>query len=458
MMLLIPAIIILAAVVGIYMMQAVPRKQLWFGVTLPADAIQDERFKQLRKEYITLYVVYTLIAAAALFPFYWMQQSASLAFVYFIVWSLSMFFLSPAPYRHIHFKAIAIKRAENWFGKQKATIEIEKQLEQLASKRPLPPYWFVLPLIIALPLLYLAANSELPLVRWSGIASLVMTGILFLLNLAFTRDRVGLYSRNPLANMAIHQAARQYWSILWLCMAIFEAINAYVAYFVLSEGTSIGSTLWMCGIFIVSLVPLLSIYYTYHRIRTLEYRYAHTNGKTDTIDEDHYWGTGLVYNNPNDKKVMVPKRIGAGSTVNIATTGGKFVYTGAYALVLAIVIPIAVMIIRADSIAPELTVNEAGTVHITDTTYSFTFETSDIEEVLLEEKMPSGFRVNGIATSEYARGNFKLNELGKAKLYVFKHSSPYIVIKLKDLYVIYNELEPDKTKQVFNELVKHLEK
>lgn len=457
MMLLIPAIIILACLAGIYLMQAFPRKQLWFGVTLPAKAMNDPRFEQLRKEYITLYTIYILIAAAALIPFYWMKQSASLAFIYFIIWSVFMFFLSPAPYRHIHFKAIAIKRAENWFGKSKKAIHIKKNLEELASKRPLPHYWFLLPIIMALPLVYLAGSSELVLVKWSGIASVAMTLILFLLNLAFTKERVLLYSRNPLANMAIHQAARQYWSILWLCMAIFEAINAYVAYFVLSEGTSIGSTLWTCGIFIISLVPLLSIFYTYHRIRTLEYKYAHTNGNIDTVDEDYYWGTGLVYHNPNDNKVWVKKRFGAGTTVNTATKSGKLLHYGAYALVLAIVIPVAVLIIRSDANAPQLTIHEDGTVHISDITYSYDFKLSDIEEAVLEEKMPSGFRSNGIATSEYARGNFNLTDLGKAKLYVFKNSPPYIIIKLQDIYVIYNESEPDKTKETFQMLIQHLE-
>jgi len=453
MMLLIPAMIILAVLAGVFFMQTFPRKQLWFGVTLPAEALKDERFKQLCKEYITLYIVFLLIAVAALIPFYWMKSSTSIEFIYFIVWSAAIFSISPAPYRHIHAKAAAIKRAENWFGASKKMISIEAEITQYANKRPIPPYWFLLPVIIIIPLLYLAANSDQLFIRWSGIAALVMILILFFLNMAFTRERIGLYSRNQLANMAIHQAARQYWSILWLSMAVFESINAYIAYYVLSQGTSIGSTLWMCGIFIVSLVPLLAIYYTYHLIRTLEYRYAHTDGKNDTIDDDHYWGAGLVYNNPNDKSVMVPKRFGTGTTVNIATKTGKAIYYSTFAVTLAILIPVAVMIVRADTIVPALTIQDDNTVHISDSAYSFSFKISDIIEVQLEEKMPSGFRSNGIATSEFARGNFNLNELGKAKLYVFKHSSPFIVIKLKDLYVVYNESEPDKTKEVFNQLI-----
>ncbi|WP_342439494.1 DUF5808 domain-containing protein [Paenibacillus sp. FSL L8-0436] len=37
---------------------------------------------------------------------------------------------------------------------------------------------------------------------------------------------------------------------------------------------------------------------------------------------------GTTYNNPNDRSIMVPKRIGIGTTINIGTKTGKYIYYG----------------------------------------------------------------------------------------------------------------------------------
>ncbi len=456
MILIIPAALILFATTLLFALQSIPRNNRLYNVTLSPDALSDERVQQLRKPYLLLYSIYFICAAAAITPLFWMENAFSLAFIYFIMWTVIILCIAPAPLRHYRFKLTNLKRENNWFAAGKKLIFIEKELKALSSKKPMPHYWFLLPAILILPLTYLAAGNAEPLVRWSGIAPLVMTLILFLLQLGFTKERVVLYSRNPQANMAIHQAARQYWSVLWLAIAIFEAINAYVAYYILSEGTSISSALWTCGIFAVSLVPLLAIYWTYHRIRVLEFRYAHTDGKKNTIDVDYYWRSGYTYHNPEDKKVFVKKRIGSGITVNTATTGGKWFYSATILFISVIIVAVSTMVIRADLQPPSLVIANNGSIQIEDANYPYNFKISDIVEINLEEKMPSGFKTNGIAVQQYARGNFQLQELGPAKMYIFKNSSPYIVIQLKDLYVIYNEEEPEDTKQVFNELIEFM--
>lgn len=52
-------------------------------------------------------------------------------------------------------------------------------------------------------------------------------------------------------------------------------------------------------------------------------------------DDSGHWIAGTVYNNPDDKRVWVPKRLGSGLTVNWATTGGKLFCLGILAALLA---------------------------------------------------------------------------------------------------------------------------
>ncbi|MNF04788.1 hypothetical protein D3C80_2043780 [compost metagenome] len=70
----------------------------------------------------------------------------------------------------------------------------------------------------------------------------------------------------------------------------------------------------------------------------------------------------------------------------------------------------------------------------------------------MDESLPSGFRTSGTATAQYARGEFTLEELGTAKLYVFKNTAPYISMKLENHYVIYNEQDPAATRALFEKL------
>jgi hypothetical protein len=110
------------------------------------------------------------------------------------------------------------------------------------------------------------------------------------------------------------------------------------------------------------------------------------------------------------------------------------------------------LLARSDAVAPSLIINEDRTASIVNTEYPYTFSLDDMLDVTLEEQLPSGFRSNGIATSVYARGNFSLNDLGDAKLYVFKKSPPFIVIKLPDLHVIFNEEEAAATTELYDQL------
>jgi len=72
----------------------------------------------------------------------------------------------------------------------------------------------------------------------------------------------------------------------------------------------------------------------------------------------------------------------------------------------------------------------------------------------LVDIVPSGLKSNGESTTQYARGHFKLNEIGKTRLYIYKNNPPYIKFELDDVYVFYNDKDPMLTKQLFEQLQK----
>jgi uncharacterized membrane protein len=53
-------------------------------------------------------------------------------------------------------------------------------------------------------------------------------------------------------------------------------------------------------------------------------------------DDDRYWSGGVLYNNPDDLAVFVPKRFGLGWTVNIGRPQGKLFLVGTLLLPVAL--------------------------------------------------------------------------------------------------------------------------
>jgi cbb3-type cytochrome oxidase subunit 3 len=453
--LLAPVLLVLAIVVGVFLGYAKPKAGVWFGVSLPKEALDDKRLLALQSEYRKGYALFALLAAIAALPILWFADTFSLSFIYVFLWLAGVMYTSTVPFKRIHYKAAKLKRDNDWFAPgARKKVRIDVDIALMKGKLPLAPHWFALPALMSVPLIVISLREGVGVLRYSGFASLFMTVVMFLLYLAFSRGALRAHSRNPVPNAAINIAANRLWSILWFALAVFEAVNAFIAYRVLSNGNSGDPGLWFGGIFMVSLVPLIGIFVVHQHIKELEYRYGDTDGNSIPADGDAHWRHGLSYYNPKDKSVFVSKRIGIGTTINMATRAGKMIYFGALAFVAAILIPVTIMIVRADTSPPKLVIQADEMVVIDDSMYPLEFALEDVLELTLEDEMPSGFRQNGIATSEYARGNFKLTELGEAKMYIFKQNAPYIVIKLPDRYVVYNEKEPAATEALFAKLEK----
>ena len=63
-------------------------------------------------------------------------------------------------------------------------------------------------------------------------------------------------------------------------------------------------------------------------------------GPIDRSD-DRYWLAGVIYNNPDDPEMIVPKRFGLGWTLNLGHPTGKLI------MIAMLLLPIALMILTA---------------------------------------------------------------------------------------------------------------
>ncbi|TVY01450.1 PH domain-containing protein [Cohnella terricola] len=176
------------------------------------------------------------------------------------------------------------------------------------------------------------------------------------------------------------------------------------------------------------------------------------DGTVVYTDDDEYWGNGFTYHNPHDKRILVTKRVGIGQTVNTATGVGKLIIWGTVGVSAALLIGVSFMLIRSELTSPTLTVTPEHRIEIKYPMYSYDFDMADVKEIALVDSVPSGMKTNGEGTNQVARGHFRLKDLGKARLYIFKNNPPYIRIKLEDVYIFYNDKDPRVTEQLYEQL------
>ncbi|MGU3472015.1 DUF5808 domain-containing protein [Paenibacillus sp. D51F] len=305
-------------------------------------------------------------------------------------------------------------------------------------------------------------GAALVLHAWLQDVSLVPpASIGFLLALAFfllarhaRRSAAKAYSMNGETNQLLNAFRRRTLSTLWLLLALAENVHALLLYRLLARESPGDEALWISVLLVFSCIPGLMVYSAYSRIRRLERETLEADGKIIYSDDDEYWANGFTYHNPYDRRVLVPKRIGMGETINTGTAAGKWIMGGTLALTAAVLIGTSFMAIRSEVTSPIMTIDSGSRIEIKYPMYSIGFEPSEMKELTLVDRVPRGSKRSGEATGKALRGHFRLEELGKARLFVYKNNPPYIRFKLKGEYVFYNEFDPLATREQYKKLLK----
>ncbi|WP_341416101.1 DUF5808 domain-containing protein [Paenibacillus filicis] len=420
-----------------------------FAITLPPHAMDNEKIKAVQAKFDKRLVRMTWWMAAALIPVVLLYNWHGYQMIYFFVWTFGFYAAVISWFRQAFRSTLALKREHEWFVGAKRVIHSDLRAAYLKDQRSAPLWLFAIPVAMAAGFVLWSLNEQ----ELLGIAigSFAFTLMSLLLALGMRKMKAKVYSSNSEVNVGLNQARRRYISYMWFMIAIVENVHfLLIGLFILSDSEPMFG-IWLTIILSFGIVPAALVLYVYRKIAHLEQETLELDGKTVYTDDDEYWSNGLTYHNPDDKAILVPKRVGIGETVNTGTLAGKWIAGGPILLIVAVVIGVSVLLVNSELNSPVLTVTPERKIEINYPMYSFTFNVDDIEQLSLVEKVPSGVKTNGEGTDKVARGHFKLKELGKARMYIFK-APPYIQIKLKDSYVFYNEKDPEQTKRLFEQL------
>jgi len=355
------------------------------------------------------------------------------------------------PFRTAFRETLVQKREEEWFVGTKRVILGDLRVAQWKNQRSASPWLFLIPGAMSIGLTLWSVSKD-PQLWGVSAGGMVMTVILFLVSLSMRRTKAKVYSMNSETNLVLNQARRRAVSLLWLFVAILENILFLILLLLVMNENAAMNGIWVTMVLLFTAIPAGLVIYVYRRLHIQEQEILTNDGKTVYTDDDEYWANGFTYHNPNDKSIFVTKRVGVGETVNTATPVGKMIVWGAGALVAAVIFGTSFLLIRSEMTSPKLTVTSDQRIEIDYPMYSYSFDMTDIRQLTLVESVPSGSKTNGESTDKHARGHFRLKDIGKSRLYIFKNNPPYIQFVLDDVHIFYNDEDSAKTRELYEEL------
>jgi hypothetical protein len=87
--------------------------------------------------------------------------------------------------------------------------------------------------------------------------------------------------------------------------------------------------------------------------------------------------------------------------------------------------------------------------------YGKVFPASDVTGISLEPTLPRVLaRTNGFAGAGSLRGHFRVEGLGDGRLYVEEGFAPYVLVRLRQRFVVINYREPERTRALYDEMAR----
>lgn len=126
-------------------------------------------------------------------------------------------------------------------------------------------------------------------------------------------------------------------------------------------------------------------------------------------------------------------------------------------VVAAVVLAMALLIgvtFHLEMIPPRVIVSPRG-FQVESVFYGQEYPWSDVTDIRLEPRLPRILaRTNGFAAAGLLRGHFRVQGLGAGKLFVDLRTPPFVLVRLREGFVIVNLETAEKTRALYEELIR----
>ena len=171
-----------------------------------------------------------------------------------------------------------------------------------------------------------------------------------------------------------------------------------------------------------------------------------------SMEDDDCWLGGLLYYNPDDRRVNVEKRVGVGFTINMATPVGKV-----FSAVIALLIVGTVVFCGAFTIPMELCPLklsvERDILTAAQVREDYSIPVDAIEDLELVQSLPSLTRVNGTGMPKLSKGTYRDRDTGeRCELFLNPENGEFLKFTAGDTTYYMSAADDEQTVEIYNEL------
>lgn len=447
--------LILAALTASSLMFEKYQNHQILGVTFSKEHAATSEVKQVLAGYKKAFITESVIfyAAGLLMLFSPLKEYVDFFMLMMIVIVIVVISFTIKKYQD---RLITIKEEKKWIYSTEKTVSADLDASREKGKSAVSVLWsWMFVLLSFAPFVYLLFNDDAR--KNYPIAFSLMGPFLQLLMVVMYKQ--ALKSKSPVIseNSEINKALARTFERINTMAATLTGFVMFLFYIVFSAGIIMNSY-FVTGIVAIAVMLLGIFAITIWRQKKINHAEEHFMDKSrselftakeqDILEQENLWKWGW-YNNPNDPRLFVPKRIaGMGWTINIAKPAGKLFMLATGLLVVGI----TAMIIAFSVMGYDIS-EKNSEVTISAMIYNTTFAPEDIISVEMLTDMPSCTRTNGYGGATKSSGHFTVSGYGPSMLYIYNDVEEYIVIHLKGdgpEYVFVNGETKDKTNELYD--------
>ena len=417
-----------------------------FAVNMKREWVEDENVKAIQKHFKKEMIWYSLILAIIPFsclfiPYFSIQMTI------WMVWLIVAIILLMLPTVFANNRLKQWKRKMGYYEEQSAERYVE--LKNAGTVHCM----HFLPFFVPLALGTAAAIAVIPFAKVMGIFCLIgaASGYIFLLVAIWTdRQPVQVISSNSDININYTRAKKRIWKNMWLCAIWLNTALILFLILVSFMQKQVGF-IYLAGmiIFIILLaamcIPAIVI------LGRVEKAYEDKHDLNGGIEDDRNWIGGMLYYNPKDPHTIVDKRVGIGTTVNMASKAGKG--TILFIIIALLMLPLVCVWVIAEEFTPiHLEIeNQSLCAEQIRTDYEISLDDLDDVEILTE--LPNWSRVNGTGMETLEKGTFKISGEGECQVFLNSQNKKFLYFTANGKNYYMSGIDDTETEEIYQEIM-----
>lgn len=377
-----------------------------FAIRMKKEWMEDTAVKEIQENYRRK--LKRLMQILALIPWVTLvTPTFSIPLTIWMLWMMAVCVLPAFPLIRANGELKEWKR-ENGLASEK-THEIYTEMKSAGTVRRVKLLAFLPPMLLSAgvavwSVLYFGRQELLAFGGMIVVFALITFGC-YGIAVWMDRQKTQVISSDSEVNVNYTRARKNLWKNLWLCLAWVNTANTAAAAIVFAvDWFAVEWLLW--GSIGYSVLTLGLLIWYAKRGSAIDASYEE---KREEIfaDDDDAWLGGIVYYNKKDKRTMVTKRIGIGTTTNLATPTGKLL-DGIGIVVFLIVIPVCCIWVILEEFTPMQLSIADNTLVAEQLKVDYEIPVDRIESITIIDEKPRWTKVNGSAMENMCKGTFRI--------------------------------------------------